>query len=822
MLKHYFKTAWRNMVKNKVTTIINIFGLTLGIVACLVIYLNTSFELSFDNFLPDKQRIYRVVSSAKSNSGDIDYKPTVPDPLAATIRTDFTGIENIAQFHSLYAKVAVSTSNGTLKQFDAANEREEQVSDIIVADAEYFEIFKYQWLAGNPDAIKEPFRVVLTDSKAELYFGTSSFESLIGRQIIYNDSLRLIVSGIVKHYPKNSDFAFNDFISSATIKSSFLKDRFDLEKWQRWNKISQTFVKLKTDATPLQFQKQTYDVVKTNMDVDEDTKISIGLQPLSDIHFNANYEAAYGRTVHLSTIYGLIAVAVFILLIAIINFINLSTAQSLQRAKEIGVRKVLGSNRRKIVLQFLSETFVLTSVSVSLALIIASPLIKVFHAFLADGVELHFNLNTAIFIISVALVTSLFAGFYPAKVLSAYLPVLTLKGSNFQTVSGRNYLRKGLIVFQFTISLIFIIATLVISNQVNYVLNTDMGFAKDAIINIPGNQNYPRNKMQLLAQQIKQLPGVKMVSVDLGTPAEESHWSTILKRNWSDDEAGIGAQFLAGDENYLSLYQLQLIAGRNLSPSDTMKEYLVNETLARQLGFKKPEDAIGKTVAGGGDDGKASHKRLPIVGVLADFHQQSLREQIAPVFVSSSKKYSRMISVRLATGSNRVSDFKRTITTIEKSWKDIYPGEKFEYKFFDDTIVKMYDKELKTETLVNAAMIIAIVISCMGLFGLTTFSTQKRIKEIGIRKIMGASVYRIVTMLSADFIKLVLFALIIASPIAYYFMHQWLQDFAYRITINWWVFVLAGFTAGLIAFLTICFQAIKAAIANPVKSLRTE
>ena len=810
------------MVKNRITTIINIFGLTLGITACLIIYLDTNFELSYDNFHPDKQRIYRIVSSAKSNSGDVAYKPTAPDPLAATIRTDFTGIDKVAQFHGLYAKVAVPTSNNSIKTFDPANEREEQASDIIVADADYFNIFKYHWIAGDASSMKEPFHVVLTDSKAEKYFGTLSFESLIGRQITYNDSLRLIISGIVQHYPQNSDFIFNDFISSATIQSSFLKDKFELKKWQRWNKISQTFVKLTSGATPLQFQKQTYDIVKKNMDVGEDTKITIGLQPLSNIHFNADYKAAFGRTVHLSTLYGLMAVAVFILLIAVTNFINLSTAQSLQRAKEIGVRKVLGSNRRKIVLQFLCETFILTSVSIMLALFLVSPLIKVFHAFLADGVELHFNPATIIFILGVALITSLLAGFYPAKILSAYLPVLTLKGSNFQTTGGKHYLRKGLIIFQFTVSLIFIIATLIIRNQVNYVLNTDMGFSKDAIINIPCNQNYPRNRMQLFANQIKQLPGVKMVSVDLGTPAEESHWSTILKRKWSDEDEGIGAQFLAGDENYLSLYQLQLVAGRNLLPSDTMKEYLINETLARQLGFKKPEDAIGKTVAGGGDDGEASHKQLPIVGVLADFHQQSLHEQIAPTFVSTSKKYSRIISVKLATEGTQGRDFKGALTTIEKRWKNIYPGEKFEYTFFDDTIAKMYDKEIRTETLVNGAMIIAIFISCMGLFGLATYSTQKRIKEIGLRKIMGASVYRIVTMLSVDFIKLVIFALIIASPVAYYFMHQWLQDFAYRITISWWIFVLAGLVAVLIALLTISFQSIKAAIENPVKSLKTE
>jgi len=821
MFKNYFKTAWRNMVKNKTATIINILGLTLGITACLIIYLDTSFELSYDNFHPDKERIYRVVTSAQSTSGDIDYKPTVPEPVAGAIRADFTGIEKVAQFHGYYAKVTIPTGSNETKTFDAANEREEETSDIIISDPEYFDIFKYQWIAGDAASMKDAFHVVLTESKAKKYFGSLSPDEIIGKKIIYNDSLPLFVSGIVKNYPKNSDFIFNDFISSATIQRTFLKDKFDFTKWQRWNKISQTFVKTTKGTTPLQFQKQTLDLVKKNMDVGDDTRISIALQPLSDIHFNTNYEAAYGREVHLTTLYGLMVIAIFILLIAAVNFINLSTAQSLQRAKEIGVRKVLGSSRKNLILQLLCETFIVTALSAVISLLIVSPIISAFHTFLPDGVGLSFNENIISFILLVTLSISLLAGFYPAKVLSSYMPVVTLKGANFQQGSGKNYLRKGLIVFQFTISLIFIIGTLIIGNQIRYVLNTDMGFAKNAIINIPGNQNYSKEKMQILAQQIKHVAGVEMVSVDLGTPAEESHWSTILKSKELGDTE-VGAEFQAGDENYIKLYQLKLLTGRNLLPSDTMKEYLINETLAKQLGFKKPEDAIGKTISSGGDDGTASHKLLPIVGVLSDFHSESLHDPIAPTFISTSKKYSRIVSVKLLTQGKQINNFKETITNIEKVWKNIYPNEKFQYKFFDETIAKFYDKEMKTGQLMNTAMAIAIFISCIGLFGLVTLTAQQRTKEIGIRKVLGASVLGIVSMLSFDFIKLVILAFVIASPVAYYFMHQWLQNFAYRINISWWVFVVAVLAAMFIALLTVSFHAIKAAIANPVKSLRTE
>ncbi|HXL55297.1 MAG TPA: FtsX-like permease family protein, partial [Chitinophagaceae bacterium] len=691
------------------------------------------------------------------------------------------------QFHNYYAKVTIPTGTNKTKTFDAANEREEEASDIIINDPEYFDIFKYEWIAGDATSMKDPFHVVLTESKAKKYFGSVSPDKIIGREIIYDDSLRLFVAGIVKNYPKNSGFIFNDFISSATIQRSFLKNNFDFTNWERWNRISQTFIKTTKGATPLQFQKQTLDLVKKNMDVGNGVNISISLQPLSDIHFNTDYEAAYGREVHLPTLYGLMAIAVFILLIAAINFINLSTAQSLQRAKEIGIRKVLGSGRASLVLQFLNETFIITLFAVILSLLITPPLISAFHTFIPDGVALNFSLKTLIFILLVIIVTSLLAGLYPAKVLSSYLPVITLKGAGIQKGSGKNYLRKGLIVFQFTISLIFIIGTLIIGNQTNYVLNTDMGFTKNAIINIPGSRNYPKDKMQILAQQIKHLSGIQMISVDLGTPAEKDHWSTILKSK-ELGESEVGSQFQAGDENYIPLYQLKLLAGRNLLPGDTMKEYLINETLARQLGFQKPEDAIGKTISSGGDDGTTSHKLLPIVGVLADFHSQSFHEPIAPTFISTSKKYSRIISVKLLTQGKQISNFKETITKIEKLWKNTYPNEKFEYKFFDETIAKFYDKEMKTGQLMNTAMAIAIFISCMGLFGLATFTAQQRTKEIGVRKVLGASVTGIVSMLSMDFLKLVLLALIIASPVAYYFMHQWLQKFAYRINISWWVF----------------------------------
>jgi len=821
MIKNYIRIAWRNMLKNKTITAINISGLTLGITACLIIYLDTSFELSYDNFHAEKNRIYRAVTSAYTSSGEINYKPTVPNPMAAVIRSQFTGIEKTTQFHNYYAKVSVPSGTNEQRTFEGANEREDETSDIIITDREYFDIFSYRWVAGGAVSLNKPFQVVLTEYKAKKYFGSLPADKIIGKELIYNDSLRVYVSGIVKDPPKNSDFIFTDFISSATIQHSFLKDIFNFTNWERWNKTSQTFIKIAKGTTVSQFQSQASGLVKKNIDVGNGMKIYVSLQPLSDMHFNNNYQSAYGREVHLPVLYGLMAIALFILIIAAVNFINLSTAQSLQRAKEIGVRKVLGSSRKNLRFQFLFETFIVTAISVVLSLVITPPLINAFSNFLPDGVVLSAKTSTIVFILAITIITSVSAGFYPAQVLSSYLPVITLKGANFNQAEGKGYLRKGLIVFQFSISLIFIIGTLIVGKQLHYMLTTDMGFTKDAIVNIPVRPNYAKEKMQLLAQQLKQVPGVSITSIGLGTPAEKSHWSTVLKSK-ETGENGIGSQFQAGDENYVPLYQLQLVAGRNLLPGDTMKEYLINETLAKQLGFKNAADAIGKTLSSGGDDGTTTHKQLPIVGVLADFHVQSLHEAIEPTFISTSKKYSRVISIKLKTANKQLVNFKESIAAIEKLWKSVYPGEKFDYKFFDATIARFYDKEEKTGQLMNTAMMVAIFISSMGLFGLAAFSVQRRTKEIGIRKVLGASVSGIVSLLSFECIKLVLLALMIASPVAYYFMYVWLQNFAYRINISWWVFAVAGLSAVLIAILTISYQTIRAALANPVRSLRTE
>jgi putative ABC transport system permease protein len=816
MLKNYFRTAIRNLVKNKVFTVINTLGLALGMSACLLIFIVTSFELSFDKFHPDKDRIFRIVTELQNPGSGINYISTVPDPAAKVIRSSISGLESVAMFHIYKTKVAIPEGDKILRRFFPADEGVE-ANPVILAEPQYFEIFKYKWLDGNPaTALSEPFRVVLSENEARRYFGRIPLDQVMGKEVIYNDSLRLKVSGIVMDWSQNTDFRFKDFISYSTINKSFLKDQGNWDNWGGWNGYTQVFTKLAEHTTQEQVNPQFSPVVKTHLHSNPGEEIQFLLQPLQDIHFNGDFQDNFSRKAHLPTLYGLMAIAAFILIIAAINFVNLSTAQSIQRAKEIGIRKVLGSSRKAIVLQFFCEIFLLTLLAVFLSLLVMNPLLLLFHDLLPPGVKLSFyNWSTVLFLIVLTLSTSLLAGFYPARIISAYLPVISLKGEGSRQINQGGYLRKALIVFQFTVSLVFIIVTLVIGNQIRFMTNQEMGFEKNAVINVQTDGNYPIASVKVLSHRIRGLSEVQLVSRNDGPPADFFHSGTSIAYN----NVKLFTDVLGADENYIPLYQLKIIAGRNLIASDTINELVINLSCAKGLGFDRPQDALGKLVDLGFGNGPVDVKR-PIVGVVADFHSRSLHETISPITIASGDN--RGIAIKLGSQSLHPEDFQSAMHQIAKAWKTVYPNDPFEYKILDEQIAKFYDSYRKTDQIMNRAMAIAIFISCMGLFGLAAFTSEQRRKEIGIRKVLGASISGIVTMLSKDFLKLIILSLLIASPIAWYFMRQWLNDFAFRINISWWIFILAGSMAIFIAIATISFQAIKAAVANPVKSLRSE
>ena len=823
MLKNYWLIAIRKLWKHKIHAVINILGLAIGLTSCLIIFLMTHFEISYDRFHPNGNRIYRIVQHRKQGNFQGD-DAAVQGPVVPTLRGEVTGCQAVSAFLTFEWTVIIPAKNGGQqpKSFDPPSDR--TASPVIIADPQYFQIFQYQWLAGNPaTSLNDPFRVVLSAKEVRKYFGNIPPAESIGREVIYvgMDTIRAYVSGVVADWDRNTDFAFCDFISYSTAQNSFIRKTFILDNWDGVGDFSQGLVLLNKGVTAGQVERQFPAFVRKNMSLRAGVVDSFYLQPLADIHFNEAYRDSYSRKAHLPTLYGLMGIATFILLLAVINFVNLSTAQSLRRTKEVGIRKVLGSRRKHIIFQFLGETFVMTLLAVILSLLITPPVMSLLHDYMPPGLSFQPSVATLLFLLGITIVTSLLAGWYPAKVIASLLPVLSLKGQSTRNLQPNRYLHRGLIVFQFTISLIFIIGTVIVARQLHYVLNTDLGFDKDAILTLsPGGEVKDR---EVLAQQLRNIPGVAVVSRDEATPQASFHTGTEL----TFLDRTVKSNSIFADTNYLRTFGLKLVAGRNYIANDSVIEYVINEKMAGQFGFRRPQDALGQTIQPGG--ATSSDMRGPagvlrkgaIVGVVRDFHSASMHAPIAPIFL----KYGTgvyQISIRLAPEARQPESVARVLAQVEKLWKATWPNDKFDYSFFDDDIASLYRQEQRISGLMQLAMIIAISISCMGLLGLATFAAEQRQKEISIRKVLGASVTRIFRMLTVEFLWPVALAFVIAASLAWYFMHGWLQDFAYRTTVPWWVFGSCGLAAVAIALLTVSVQALKAAFRNPVDSLRNE
>jgi putative ABC transport system permease protein len=818
MLKNYFKIACRNVYRHKLYTLINVSGLAFGICACLVIYLITSYDFSFDRFHTDGNRIYRIVGEAQRGNGEKMFLNS-PFPDLAGFQNQIPGFEAECGYHLYGAKTIIPTIGKPAKKFDG-NLENGGIASIITGPA-YFDIFKYHWLSGNAATLNTPFRVILTENRARQYFGDLPPDEMIGKTVIYDDSLKVNVSGIIKDWEKNTDFGYSDFISIPTATHSFLKNQIPTEDWSSLGPHrSQAFIKLSKGASADQVNEKFAAFIKDHdKQMGPGSKLNMWLQHLSNIHFTSEFHRGDDgdnqfRKAYLPTLYALMGAAIFILILAVIIFINLSTAQSIRRAKETGIRKVLGGSRISLVFQFLTETFLVTVIAVIISAALVRPVLSLFSDYIPRAVAFSLTLQTLIFLVTVCLITSLLAGFYPAIVLSAYLPVQSLKGGVKKT-GEKSYLRKALIIFQFCISLIFIIATLIIGNQIRYMRDSDKGFKTDAIVTIRQVWGDKTNKANALAENIKRIPGVEKVIMEAFAPMGFPHMRGKREYKGKND-VKLQVYLQPGNEGFIPFYEMKLFAGRNLFHSDSLREIVINQTCSKSLGFTNPQQALGKLITW--QDGKD----YPIVGVVADFHENSFHEPMQPVVIDHLPEREKGIAIKLATKGMQAIEAKVILSEVGKAWKKIYPDEPIEINFLNESIRWLYDQETKTAWLMSVAMIITIFISCMGLFGLIMFNAEQRTKEIGIRKVLGATVMNIMTLLSKDFVLLVIISLTIASPVAWYFMNRWLEDFAYRIHISWWVFILAGLVAVLIALFTISFQAFKAAIANPVKSLRTE
>ncbi|HEX3934353.1 MAG TPA: ABC transporter permease [Puia sp.] len=830
MLKRQLLFALRRLGRHKLTTTINFLGLTFGILSCVVIYLYVAFEFSYDKFHPDADRIYRVVSSVRGPGMQSDNAMMAP-PAGAALRHGTTGFSAVTTLFTDDTRVLIPVAGKPARVIPGISG--DELYHITFADTDYLKFFHYQWLAGNPaTALQEPFSVVLTESEAKRYFQDGTPENWMGRSVVYEDSLTVSVTGIVKDWDQHTDFGFKDLISFSTLENSFLKTY--VQDMHRAGSNTNVYVKLAPGRTVAQGEQQISSFFKPHGQPPPGWKITQRLQPLSDIHFNSAYSDPYGRRAHKPTLFALAGIALFILVIAAINFINLSTAQSILRAKEVGIRKVMGSSRGDLVRHFLIETGIIVVAAMALALLLADPVIKALHGFIPEGVRLHSNPGTWLLIVTTSVVTCLLAGWYPARSLASFLPVISLKGQGVRQLNSKSYLRKGLIVFQFTVSLLFIIGTMMVGRQIHYMLNTDLGFNKDAIVTIDIPRDQPQNRQDVLAAEIRHLAGVQQVSLNTASPQSTSHMMFGMSLEYKgsmDVKIQPGGDEI--DTGYLSLYGMTLVAGRNFELSDTARRkvpasrfnpeqtayraYILNESAARALGFNRPADIVGQQVLSGLGDISG-----PVIGVVKDFHSDNMHEKIRPFLFSTETGVASQLSVKLSSAGVSASKVSTLISNMGSVYKKIYPGTPFQSRFFDESLEQLYLQEHQTAQIMNIATSIAIFISCMGLFGLAAFTANQRTREVSIRKVLGAGVPHLVSLLSREFIVLVGLSTIIAAPLAAWGMHRWLQSFAYRTSMPWWIFVLAGIAATVIALLTVSFQAFRAATANPVKSLRAE
>ncbi len=817
MIKNYFTIAWRNIRHNLTYSFINVFGLALGICTCIVIFLITHYEFSTDAFHPGGKRIYRVVETLEiPGFHHATQRATAPLDLPQSANGKLTGVQTVASYVLYTAKIAVPGGDDPNRKFDN-DIAGTHLPSTIIAGLEYFRIFSYDWVAGDPGtALAGPNKVVLTTAAARKYFGNLPPDRVVGRTLVFNDTLQTQVTGILKDWTEPTDLPFTEFISRS---SSNQPSEAELQNGQRPVMSpfsSRAFIQLLPDASPARVNAQLGSLAALRAEPDG-FKYGLVLQPLADVHFDASIDDGLHKT-HAPTLYALIGIAAFILLLAAINFINLSTALSVRRSKEIGVRKVMGGSRRSITFQFLTETFALTVAALLIAVVAVVPVLGAFRSFIAGGVGSHlFTLANLVFVLSLIIAVTLLAGLYPARVLSGYVPVLSLKGPAAQT-GGRGWnIRKALTVFQFTISLIFIISTVIVSRQIRYMRSSDIGFNTDAIITLPGGPSDTTSKPVQFAERLRRQTGIADVAQQSFAPISDFSMGTDQGFKGKNGRE-IQPNTQLADSNFIRLYGIHLLAGRNFmegSYRDSMRELIINESMMKAVGFKTPEEAAGQTVAFG-------DQRYPIAGVVADFHEHSYRAPISPLVIYDIARAENSVAVKLASKGKSIPAVKNTLARIARIWKEMYPGTPFTYNFLDDSIAALYAKEEKTETLINVASAIAIVISCMGLFGLSLFSTGQRSKEISIRKVLGATVTSIATLLTRDIVGFIGLSAIIASPVAWYFTHRWLQDYAYQAPVGFLAFLLPGLLVLLLGVLTVSFQTIRAATANPVKNLRTE
>ncbi|MBD1367048.1 ABC transporter permease [Mucilaginibacter sp. ZT4R22] len=803
MIKNLFKTAWRNVYRQRSYTLINIIGLGSGIAVCLVIFVLIQFHTSFDNFHAKKDRIYRLLTEYHhADSKDIFYGKGVSWAVPQFLKQYIPAVEEVAPvFNARQEQMQVLNAEGqVVKKF-------KETQGVFATTPAFFRIFDFPMLQGSPDALKDPNIVFLSQATAERYFG--DWHKAIDQSIKWNNQTTMKVAGILKNSPLNTDFDLQIVFSLGTgWTERMVKER-------EWNGTMGSFgcyVLTPPGMTGDYLTTQARAMVKKNHEPgNNDSEIA---QALNAVHYDTKAGDFSDKSISPQMIRMLWMIALFILIIACVNFVNLATAQSVSRAKEVGIRKVLGGNRWQLQMQFLAETLVIVLVSVLLAAgigLLAVPMVgKIMELPLAAGMLLQWQV--AIFLVVLTIGVTVVAGFYPSLVLSGFNPINALKSKlAFKTPKGIS-LRHALVVFQFIIAQGLIICTIIIVKQMNYFTHESMGFAKDAIVNVPfPGDSVGISKLDYLKQRLAGIKGVELTSLNSSRPADgDEDWTNFIFEN-SPKRVDFYSIVKMVDENYAPLYKLKFVAGHNMAQSDTIREFLVNEALVAKLGISKPEDALNKQIA---FNDKIKGK---IVGVLKNYHNRSFKEDYAPLLLSTNKTQFSLASIQLSASS-----FKASLPGVEKVWNDVYPEFVFEYQFVDEQLASFYKQENQLSSIYQSFAVVAILLSCLGLYGLASFMAVQRIKEVGIRKVLGSSVSGIVYLFSKEFVVLVVIGFAIASPVTWYLMNKWLQDYTNKISIHWSIFAMAGGIAVCIALATVSSQLIKAALVNPVKSLRSE
>ena len=798
MIQNYLKIAFRKLVRNKLYTSINVLGLALGMTAAGLIGLYTFEEWRVDRFHERGDRIYRVLTRSVSKAGSDQVIGTVGRPLATTIANEVPEVEQVIPVRRANFPVKI---NG---QFFYADE--------LYAGEQFLSTFSFPLREGNPQtALRDPYSLVLTESKARAYFGD---RPAMGQILTLGDSLAFTVTGVLAD-PPPSHLNFQILLSLSTFKA--LGGERDAQ-WFTWDEYC--YVLLSENADKVSAERKISALsMRHNGDQYRNNgyEVSHELEAVPSIHLHSEAGGVNRATGSAKQLYLIGTIGLFILLLACINFVNLTTAQQTERAKEVGVRKTVGAPYGTLIAQFIGESLLLSFLAGVLALLLMVIGLPWLNQLTEKNIPLSVIVQPQTLLVALSLIalTGASAGWYPALLLARFRPVETIKG-RFVTVSQGTWLRQGLVVFQFAITIMLLVGTFVVFRQLNYLQRQNLGFSANRVLVIETSKTPRRDfysNYDALKQQLQQLPNVQVVSSAAALPGRDGWQGQLVWPEGRDQEQALTFEVIPIDQDYAKTLDLKIISGRDYSrqfATDAQGGVLLNEAACKAIGWT-PDEAVGKTLETSGlQDGH-------VIGVMADYHQHGLQQAVSPVLTFVQPGASRYLALKLDSG-----DLPGSVSSVQQFWQTRFPGYPFEYFFLDDDFNKQYQAQQRLSDLLGGFAGLAILIACLGLFGLATFTAEQRTKEIGVRKVLGASVASIVALLSKDFLKLVLVAIIIASPIAWYAMNAWLADFAYRVDISWWVFALAGGLAVGIALLTVSFQSVKAALMNPVESLRSE